>query len=55
MEKIIQLVSGTRFGQIFITDTNRKYWDEIIVQNGNDFRLFQVCNGEIDPMKGGEA
>ena len=54
VEKIIQLVSGTRFGQIFITDTNRKYLDEIIVQNGNDFRLFQVCNGEIHPMKGGE-
>lgn len=55
VEKIIQLVSGTRFGQIFITDTNRKYLDEIIVQNGNDFRLFHVCNGEIHPMKGGVA
>ena len=52
VEKIIQLVSGSRFGQIFITDTNRKYLDDIIVQNGNDFRLFHVSNGEITTMKG---
>ncbi len=52
VEKIIQLVSGSRFGQIFITDTNRKYLDDIIVQNGNDFRLFHVSNGEITAMKG---
>lgn len=54
VEKIIQLVSGSRFGQIFITDTNRKYLDDIIVQNGNDFRLFHVSNGEITAMKGGD-
>ncbi len=53
VEKIIQLVSGSRFGQIFITDTNRKYLDEIIIQNGNDFRLFHVSNGEITATKGG--
>lgn len=55
VEKIVQLVSGTRFGQIFITDTNRKYLDEIIVQNGDDFRLYHVSDGEITEMKGEEA
>lgn len=51
VEQIIRLVSGERFGQIFITDTNRKYLDEILAASGNDYRLFKVENGEINPME----
>ncbi|MCP9610758.1 DNA replication/repair protein RecF [Coprobacter tertius] len=51
VERIIQLVSGERFGQIFITDTNRKYLDEIIRHTGNDYHLFSVCEGEITKLE----
>lgn len=47
VEQIIKLVSGERFGQIFITDTNRKYLDQIIVQTGSRFHLYEVKQGEI--------
>lgn len=50
VEQIIKLVSGERFGQIFITDTNRKYLDEILAATNNDYRLFKVENGEVKPM-----
>ena len=48
MEEIIKLVSGDEFGQIFITDTNREYLDEIIRKIGSDYRLFTVTNGKIE-------
>ena len=48
MERIISLVSEERFGQIFITDTNREYLDEIIRKTGHDFHLYQVIQGNID-------
>lgn len=50
VEKIVRLVSGERFGQIFITDTNRKYLDEIIRQTGNSYHLYSVENGNITPL-----
>ncbi len=51
MERIISLVSEERFGQIFITDTNREYLDEIIRKIGNDFHLYQVIHGDIKSLK----
>lgn len=48
MEEIIKLVAGADFGQIFITDTNREYLDEIIQKVGSDYRLFKVNDGEIN-------
>ena len=51
VEQIIKLVSGDRFGQIFITDTNRKYLDEIVSAMSNDYAMFQVKQGEVLPMK----
>lgn len=48
MEEIIKLVAGDEFGQIFITDTNREYLDEIIRKIGSDYRLFTVINGDIE-------
>ena len=53
VEKIIRLVAQPEFGQIFITDTNRKYLDEILAQIQYDYRLFQVENGQIQTLTDG--
>lgn len=50
VEEIIKLVSSDTFGQIFITDTNRKYLDEILSAMGNAYALFRVEQGEVQPM-----
>ncbi|MDF9831677.1 DNA replication and repair protein RecF [Parabacteroides sp. PF5-6] len=50
VEQIIQLVSGNRFGQIFITDTNRKYLDEILAAMHHDYALFEVEQGVVTPL-----
>ena len=47
VERIIRLVGGRDFGQIFITDTNRKHLDEIVTSWGEDYRLFEVSSGEV--------
>ena len=47
VERIVGLVSGDRFGQIFITDTNRKYLDDIIKNMNNDYSLFKVDQGNV--------
>ena len=54
VEQIIKLVSGDGFGQIFITDTNRKYLDEIVAAVNDDYRLFEVEHGEVKPIGGGD-
>lgn len=51
VEQIIQLVSGNEFGQIFMTDTNRKYLDRILSTMNQDFSLFNIEKGEVSPMK----
>ncbi|MGL5015908.1 MAG: DNA replication/repair protein RecF [Bacteroidales bacterium] len=47
MEEIIKLVAGDEFGQIFITDTNREYLNEIIQKVGSDYSLYEVKQGDI--------
>ncbi|MDR0988722.1 MAG: DNA replication and repair protein RecF [Prevotellaceae bacterium] len=47
MEEIIKLVAGDRFGQIFITDTNREHLDHILRSVGGDYRMFQVEQGVV--------
>jgi len=47
VEKIIGLVSEDRFGQIFMTDTNRKYLDRILETIGQDYALFKVEQGNV--------
>lgn len=47
VEKIVQLVAGDQFGQIFITDTNRDHLDQILRQGQFDYKLFHVDSGEI--------
>ena len=51
VERIIQLVTENEFGQIFVTDTNRKYLDEIIFGMKHDYRLFQVENGKFKELQ----
>ena len=45
VEQIIRLVASDRFGQIFITDTNREYLDRIIDRCTENYKLFEVSNG----------
>ena len=48
VEKIIQLVAGDSFGQIFITDTNRDHIDQILSKDTFDYKLFNVEEGQIE-------
>ena len=50
VRQIIQLVAQSQFGQIFITDTNRKYLDEILSGMEYDYKLFQVEDGNIKEL-----
>jgi DNA replication and repair protein RecF len=47
VEQIVKLVSGNRFGQIFITDTNRDHLDAILTSMEGDNRMFFVEKGTI--------
>lgn len=47
VEKIMRLVTSPDFGQIFITDTNRKHLDDIIAITDGDRRLWAVENGKF--------
>ena len=51
VEQIVKLVSGEGFGQIFITDTNRKYLDAILSAMGGEHALFKVEQGVVTPME----
>jgi len=45
--KIIELISQNEFGQIFITDTNRKHLDEILSKMEIESKIFFVENGKV--------
>lgn len=49
VERIMAMVTGENFGQIFITDTNRRHLDEIVERAGNDYRLWEVEKGRFTP------
>lgn len=51
VERIIALVAGDGFGQIFITDVNREHIDGILEQINGAYRLFEVENGCVDMLK----
>ena len=53
VERIVELVSGDSYGQIFITDTNREHLDRILQSGTTEYKLFYVENGEITE-KGGD-
>lgn len=46
VQRIMTLVTEeSRFGQIFITDTNRRHLDEIVERTGGEYRLWNVSRG----------
>ncbi len=47
VERIVQLVNSDRFGQIFITDTDRQHLIEILKPLQDNSKIFVVNNGEI--------
>jgi len=54
VERIVDVVSSDRFGQIFITDTNRTHLDEIVARHGGGHCLMHVENGAITAIQGGD-
>jgi DNA replication and repair protein RecF len=55
VEQIVKLVAGDKFGQIFITDTNRDHLDQIMQKIEGDYKVFSVEDGAINERKGEEA
>jgi DNA replication and repair protein RecF len=47
VEKIVQLVVGQQFGQIFITDTDRQHLTDLLTVHGEKAKVFEVANGDI--------
>lgn len=51
VERIVQLVSGADFGQIFMTDTNRKYLDQILQRIDQDaYSIFYAQDGSFETL-----
>ena len=51
VEQIVKLVSGERFGQIFITDVNRDHIDTILDCTDGSYKLFEVIDGAAQLIK----
>ena len=47
VERIIQLVVGQEFGQIFITDTDRQHLTALLAIHGDKAKVWEVKNGNI--------
>ena len=47
VERIMEVVAQSSFGQIFITDTNRTHLDEIMSRTGGDYRIWKVADGQF--------
>lgn len=50
VRNIIDLVSQPQFGQIFITDTNRKLLDDMIEAEGENYKLFELYKGTVKAL-----
>jgi DNA replication and repair protein RecF len=48
VEKIIRIVASDKFGQIFITSTNRDNLEQVVRQASCDYRFFVVNNGKYE-------
>jgi DNA replication and repair protein RecF len=51
VERIVNLVAGENFGQIFITDVNREHIDTILEQVEGEYKLFEVEQGGVSLVK----
>lgn len=49
VERIMSIVAHPSFGQIFITDTNRKHIDEILAHTSGPYSIWHVHNGIFSP------
>jgi len=47
VSKIIGLVSEDRFGQIFITDTNREHLEKIVKEIKTEHNIFRIEEGKV--------
>ena len=47
VEYLLQMVSGSGFGQIFITDSNKVRMDSLVEKVGGKCRNFEVKSGTI--------
>lgn len=47
VQQIILLLKNNRFGQVFISDTNREHISEILKSTGCEFHLYTVKGGEV--------
>ena len=47
VERIVEMVQGPEFGQIFITDTDRQHLTDILQPN-NNAKIFHVENGKVE-------
>ena len=54
VEQIVKIVSGDKFGQIFITDTNREHLDKIMMKIEGEYKVFDVDRGAVYERKGVE-
>ncbi|WP_373727738.1 DNA replication/repair protein RecF [Bacteroides heparinolyticus] len=51
VKQIVALVSGSEFGQIFITDTNRTHLDAILQDLPEEcYKLFEVMDGQVNQV-----
>ena len=48
VEELIKLVASDRFGQIFITDSNRERIDSVVGASGADNAAFMVKAGNFE-------
>lgn len=50
VERIMKIVATDTFGQIFVTDTNRRHLDEIIALTGGSDAIWSVVGGQFTPV-----
>ena len=55
VEQLLRLVSGDRFGQIFITDCNPTRLRSILDRAGDDYALFTVAEGSVRDERAEQA
>ena len=51
VERIVQLVVGQEFGQIFITDTDRQHLTSILREQANEAKVWHVENGQVSEIE----
>ena len=47
VSRIVSIVSGADFGQVFITDVDRNHIDGILADSGCDYKVFTVDSGNV--------